>query len=72
MLQQMLQQISSQFTKLFFNDPLIWSPFMDQKPFSKGMVGKRSFHLAFKRRITPQTLSSNDELLEHCVSSHHD
>lgn len=44
--------ISNQFTRLFFNDPLISPPLTDQKPFSNGVVGKRSLHLDLERQIT--------------------
>lgn len=42
--------VSSQFTKLFFNDSLISSLFVDQKTFSNGMVGKRPLHLEGRSR----------------------
>lgn len=42
--------VSSQFTKLSFNDSLISSLFMDQKTFSNGMAGKRPLHLEDRSR----------------------
>lgn len=42
--------VSSQFTKLFLNDSLISSFFMDHKTFTNGMAGRRPLHLESRSR----------------------